>query len=388
MIEMSDLRVAIAGTGFIGRVHARSARLAGATLVGVAASTPERGVQAAAELGAERSFDSAEDLVTAKDVDLVHICVPNHLHQPLAKAALGSGKHVVCEKPLATDAEGAAALVEAARRAGKVATVPFVYRYYASVREARARVEAGRIGGINLIHGTYLQDWLLSPEDGNWRVDASLGGASRAFADIGSHWCDLVEFVSGHRISEVTARLATTIPERTVGEHQDAFAKSATGRRKAVTTEDAATVMFRTDRGAIGTLVVSQISAGRKNRLWFEIDGSEGALSFDQENPETLWVGGPEGSTALARAPETLSKSAARYATLPAGHPLGYHDCFDTFVAETYDAVVNGGTEGLPDFNDGLRAALITDAVLRSGSEGRTVEVGDEARVSDSVSSG
>jgi predicted dehydrogenase len=368
-------RVAVAGTGFIGRVHARSARLAGATLVGVAASTPERGVRAAEELGAERAFEDPEKLVGADDVDVVHICTPNHLHVPLAKAALDAGKHVVCEKPLAPDVQGARDLVETAQASGKVATVPFVYRYYATIREAKAKIGRGEIGAINLIHGTYLQDWLLTANDGNWRVDASLGGASRAFADIGSHWCDLVEFTTGHRVTRVTAQLLTAIPERFFGEHQDAFAKAQAGERRRVTTEDAGVVLFSTDRGAIGTVVVSQISAGRKNRLWFEVDGAEAALVFDQENPETLWFGRQENATQITRAPESLSSSASPYATLPAGHPLGYHDCFDTFVAETYMAISDQPPDGLPVFNDGLRAAQITDAVLRSARDGQTVDV-------------
>src|SRR3954465_14667692 len=176
-----EVRVAIAGTGFIGAVHARSARLAGARLVGVAASSPERGLLAAATLGAERSFATAEEVVEADDVDVVHICTPNHLHRPLAEAALAAGKHVICEKPLAVDVLGAQALVDAAAEAGRQAAVPFVYRYYPTVREARERVRTGGTGPVRIIHGNYLQDWLLHPEDDNWRVDEHLGGASRAF---------------------------------------------------------------------------------------------------------------------------------------------------------------------------------------------------------------
>ena len=369
------LRVAVAGTGFIGRVHARSARLAGATLVGVAASTPERSAAAAAELGAERFFDRAEDLVVSDDVDVVHICTPNHLHEPLALSALESGKHVICEKPLALDSSGAERLTAAAKSAGTVATVPFVYRYYATVREARAKVDTGEIGDIRLIHGGYLQDWLMTPEDANWRVQEEFGGASRAFADIGSHWCDLVEFVTGHRITHVTAELLIAIPERSVREHQEAFSRSAGGEKKSVSTEDAAVVMFRTDRGAIGSVVISQISGGRKNQLRFEIDGSQATLAFDQEEPETLWIGQQDGVRLLPRAPELLSKSALPYATLPGGHPLGYHDCFDSFIKDTYEAIRNGVPDGLPDFAAGLRTTRITDAVLQSGRSGQTVEV-------------
>src|ERR1700754_2011577 len=200
-----EVRVAIAGTGFIGAVHARSARLAGARLVGVAASSPERGLLAAAALGAERSFATAEGLVEAPAGDLVAICPPNHLHRPLAEAALAAGKHVICEKPLAVDDRGAEEMFDVAVGSGLATAVPFVYRYYPTVREARERIRTGVTGPIRLIHGGYLQDWLLQPPHDNWRVDEQLGGASRAFADIGSHWCDLAEFVTGHRITRVNA---------------------------------------------------------------------------------------------------------------------------------------------------------------------------------------
>jgi predicted dehydrogenase len=371
------VRVAIAGTGFIGAVHARSARLAGARLVGVAASSPESARRAASALGAERAFDSALQLVESPDVDVVHVCTPNHLHVPLAEAALAAGKHVICEKPIALDGDGAQALTDAALTAQRVAGVPFVYRYYPTVREARDRVRAGSSGPIRLLHGSYLQDWLLRPEDDNWRVDAHLGGASRAFADIGSHWCDLAEFVSGHRITRLSARTLTALPERIAGEAHAAFqAADGHGVPKRVTTEDAAMIQFETDHGAVGSAVISQISAGRKNRLYLELDGSEEALVFNQEEPESLWVGRREAATLIKRDPGHLSPAAARYATLPAGHPQGYGDCFDAFVAEVYAAVETGAAaEGMPAFEDGLRAARLTDAVLLSAREDRWVEL-------------
>jgi predicted dehydrogenase len=371
------LHAAIAGTGFIGRVHARSVRLAGAELIGVAASTPESGAAAAADLGAHRAFDSAEELVADPEVDVVHICTPNHLHLPLAEAALAAGKHVICEKPLAIDAAGARRLVEAATTAGLHSGVPFVYRYYPTVREARERVGAGRTGALHLLHGTYLQDWLLRPDDTNWRVDDRVGGASRAFADIGSHWCDLAEFVSGHRITRLSARLVTVVPERAGETGAHAFESSGgDGARRAVSTEDAAVVQFETDAGAVGSVVVSQVSAGRKNRLWIELDGSEEALAFDQEQPEELWCGSRESLTILRRDPAALSPGAARLATLPAGHPQGYADCFDAFVADVYEAVRGGAVpEGTPTFADGLRAAQITEAVLASSRDGKWVDV-------------
>jgi predicted dehydrogenase len=371
------LQAAIAGTGFIGAVHARSARLAGARLVGVAASSPESAQAAAAELGADRAFESAEELVRDPDVDVVHICTPNHLHLPLAEAALAAGKHVICEKPLALDAAGAQRLVDAAADSGLLAGVPFVYRYYPTVREARERVGSGQAGALRLLHGTYLQDWLLRPDDDNWRVDERLGGASRAFADIGSHWCDLAEFVSGHRITRVSARMLTAVPERVGAAGRKAFSPDrGEGEARPVTTEDAVVVQFETDAGAIGAVVISQISAGRKNRLWIELDGAEETLAFDQEQPEELWCGRREAVTIVRRDPLTLSAAAARFAFLPAGHPQGYADCFDAFVADFYEAVRSGSpVDGMPTFSDGLRAASITDAVLVSSREERWIDV-------------
>ncbi len=372
-----QLRVGIAGTGFIGTVHARSARLAGARVVSVAASSPTSAQAAALALQTDRAAASAEELVEDPELDVVHICTPNHLHQPLAAAALAAGKHVVCEKPLAMDAAGAEQLVAAAASADRQAAVPFVYRFYPTVREARERVRSGETGLVHLVHGTYLQDWLLRPEDGNWRVDETLGGASRAFADIGSHWCDLAEFVTGQRLVRLSARTLTAVPERLSGSDGHAFtAADGSGELRQVSTEDAAVVQFETDAGALGSVVISQVSAGRKNRLWIEIDGSEEALAFDQEQPEELWAGRRAAETIVRRDPESLSPAAARYANLPGGHPQGYADCFDAFVADFYEAVETGHVpDGLPLFGDGLRSNRITEAVLASAASGEWVDV-------------
>ena len=375
-----ELRVGIAGTGFIGAIHARAARLAGATVAGVAASTPDSALRAAARLGATTAYASAEELVTAPDLDVVHICTPNHLHASLAQAALAHGKHVVCEKPLATTVAEAEALADAAHAAQRTAAVPFVYRYYPTVREARARVATGGIGAVHLVHGAYLQDWLLSAEDHNWRVDPALGGVSRAFADIGSHWCDLAEFVTGQRIVRLSARTQTTVPQRRDGPARAAFAvagdQAGDGALAPVATEDVALVQFETDGGAMGSLVVSQVSAGRKNALRLQVDGADGALAFDQEDAETLWWGRRAAATLLRRDPTTLAPDAARLAMLPAGHPQGYADCFDLFVADVYAAIRDGAEpDGLPRFADGVRAAHLTDTVIASAREQRWVDV-------------
>jgi predicted dehydrogenase len=369
------LRAGIIGPGFVGRIHARSVRVAGAQLAGVVASTPRRSAEARRELGAELDFPGAEELIASDEVDVVHICTPNHLHFPLASAALEAGKHIVCEKPIALDSEDPRKLVAVAATRGLVATVPFVYRYYPTVREARARLISNRSGEIRAIYGGYLQDWLLETEDHNWRVESEFGGRSRAFADIGSHWCDLVEFVSGKRIVGLFARTAVAHPERRRGA-QRSFERGGSGEPRPVDTEDIATVLFEAEGGALGSVVVSQVSAGHKNKLWFEIATPHETLAFDQEHPEQLSVLRRTTSEAIPRDPAALSPEAAKYATLPGGHPQGYHDCFDAFIAETYASIAEGSAApGLPQLEDGLRAGRITRAVLDSARLGEWVQV-------------
>lgn len=354
--DFAHLSAGIIGAGFVGTIHARAIHATGARLAMVAESTPEAARAAAMRLGAKVGVESAEELIESKEVDVVHICTPNALHAPIAAAALGAGKHVVCEKPLATDANQAQHLATLAAESGSVATVPFVYRFYPMIREVRERVRVHGPGTFNVLHGSYLQDWLAYRTDTNWRVDPSVGGRSRAFADIGVHWCDLLEFTTGHRIVRLVARLATPVKRR--GERSN--------KGPMIATEDVAVLTFDTDRGATGSLVVSQVSLGRKNRLWFSWDGSEAAYVFDQEQPEVLWVGGRHESRIVLRGNDGISPAAGRYAVLPAGHPQGYQDCFNAFVGDTYAAVLGDAPEGLPTFEDGRRAAMLTAAVLES----------------------
>jgi predicted dehydrogenase len=370
----AQLRVGIVGAGFAARVHARAARLAGAQLVGVAASTPARSAAASAALGAERGFADAEELIASEAIDVVHVCAPNHLHVPLAIAAIEAGKKVICEKPVALDPAGADELAAAAERAAALVTVPFVYRYYPSVRELRARLEASGATAF-LLTGGYLQDWLLGADDYNWRVDAELGGGSRAFADIGSHWCDLVEFVSGQRISSLVARTAIAHDTRR-GAGASSFERAKGDEAHAVRTEDLAAILFETGAGATGSLVVSQVSAGRKNHLWIEIGAGSETFAFDQERPDELRVLRRQGIETIPRDFDTLSAAAAPYVTLPGGHPQGYQDCFDAFVAESYAAFAGAApTAGLPVLADGVRGVRITAAVLDSARRREWVEV-------------
>jgi len=354
------LRVAIVGGGFMAEVHSHAARAARADIPGIVSSSPERSAAAAERLGIGRSYGSLDELLADDTVDVVHVTTPNALHAEQAAAVLAAGKDVVCEKPLATSVADAESLVAAAE--GRTATVPFVYRFHPLVREARARFASGEAGRVLSINASYLQDWLLGSDDDNWRVDAAQGGRSRAFADIGSHLVDLVEFVSGDRVSRVSATKRTVFAER--------------ASHAAITTEDAVAVVIETRSGALGTLLVSQVAPGRKNRLWLEISGSAESVAFDQEQPETLWVGRRRGSLIIPRDADQLSEDAARLCVVPSGHPQGYQDAFNAFVADSYAAVAGEDPEGLPRFTDGLRAVRVTDAVIDSAESGTWIEMG------------
>lgn len=357
------LRVGVVGAGFIAGVHARAARSAGARLIGAVASSPERAADAAGVLGAEHGYADLETMLGHAELDVVHICTPNALHHAAVLEAVAAGIQVICEKPLATSLAEAIEMAEAAEHAGVVGSVPFVYRYHPMVREMRGRIARGDAGKLSSFQGSYLQDWLSRVEDRSWRIDARSGGQLRAFGDIGSHWCDLLEYVVDDRIVRLAARTAVVL-DRDGGQSDEAL------------TEDVATVTFQTSRGALGVLVVSQVAAGRKNRLHLEVSGTESSYAFDQENPELLWVGRRDGSLLLQRDPAQLVEEAARVSHLPAGHAQGYQDCFNSFVADSYAAGRGEAPDGLPTFADGVRAARIAEAVLGSvGQDGAWTDV-------------
>lgn len=376
---MDPIRSGIIGTGFIGGVHAAAVRASGGVVQAVASSSLSEAADAATAWRAGHAAASGLELIARDDVDVVHICTPNATHAELAQAAIRAGKAVICEKPLAVDPQSAADLVTAAAAAGVVTAVPFVYRFYPAVREARERIRRGDAGRLWLLHGSYLQDWLSGGDVVNWRVDPALGGASRAFGDIGVHWCDLMEFVTGHRITRLIATWSTAFHERPVRDGGDTTPAS-------VTTEDGALVLFETDRGATGSVVVSQVSLGRKNRLWFSFDGLDAAYVFDQQLPDSLWVGGVRESRVIPRGPDTMPGDAAAYSRLPAGHPQGYQDAFTSFVSDVYTAVAGrAAPDGLPSFDDGLRATRITAAVVDSVRTGQWVDVAADVRLTDST---
>jgi hypothetical protein len=351
--------VGVIGTGFIGEVHIRAIRASGNFVQAVSAATLEEARAAATKSNIPNAL-TTDAIMSDSSIDVVHICTPNVFHAELAEMAMRSGKHVVCEKPLAISVSDARRLTDLARDLSLIATVPFIYRYYPSIREARALIQSSGISP-KLIHGFYLQDWLASIGTDNWRINPALGGPSRAFGDIGVHWCDLIEFVSGHRIVRVNAQLMKVFQTR--------------GNNTAVSTEDGGCILFQTDKGAQGSLVLNQASAGRKNKLWFSIEGPEYSFVFDQENPDSLWRGGIEVNETYIRGSLGQSPAANRYSFLPAGHPQGYQDCFNAFIADTYEAIAGNQIDGLPEFFDGFRASQLTEAVLNSAATQSWVEI-------------
>lgn len=364
----SSIGAALIGGGFMGQVHAHALRAAGVTIVGVASSSRRSAEAAAARLGIARAYADVDELLADDNATLVHVLTPNATHAALATAALDAGRHVVCEKPLATTAADASALASRASGTGLIAAVPFVYRFHPMVRAARERIARGETGRLLSVQGAYLQDWLLAAADDNWRVDAGQGGASRAFADIGSHLCDLLEFIAGERITRLVARTRTVHAER--GGH-------------AVETEDLVGMLAELQGGALVSLLVSQTAPGRKNGLVLELHGEAESLRFEQERPEELWVGRRHESLLQLRNPDELQGDAARLSTLPAGHPLGYQDAFTAFVADTARSITEGApVTGLPVFADGVRAARLTEAVLESAARSAWVDVpeGEESR--------
>jgi predicted dehydrogenase len=382
MPDLTELRAAVVGTGFIGVVHVDALRRLGVEVIGVVGSTPERARAKGASVPLPDPYESFEAMLADERVDVVHLTTPNHLHYPQVRAALAAGKHVVCEKPLALDSEQSAELLDLARRSGLVHCTNFNIRFYPQCQEARAVLADGRIGDVWNVHGGYLQDWLLLPTDWNWRLEPEKSGTMRAVADIGSHWLDLVQFVTRLNVTELLADLATTIAvrRRPIGPVETfAAAEDAERVDVAMTTEDLAHILVRFDNGARGSAVISQVSAGRRNSLRFEVDGSRGSLAWDAERHEELWLGhrGRPNET-LLRDPALLQPAAAVRTSLPAGHAEGFADTFKELYRAVYTVVAAGAMPGEPDFPtfaDGHRENVLAEAVARSARERRWVEV-------------
>jgi predicted dehydrogenase len=371
--DVRDIKAAVVGTGFIGVVHVEALRRLGVEVTGVVGSSPERAAEKARAEGLPDPYASFEAMLADPAVEVVHLTTPNHLHAEQVKATLAAGKHVVCEKPLGMDSTETAELLRLAEESGLVHAVNFNIRFYPQVQEARARLRAGEIGDVRLISGGYLQDWLLWDTDWNWRLDPAAGGSLRAVGDIGSHWLDLVQHVTGRRVEAVMADLTTFIGVRKqpTGPVETFTAAAGETVDTAMETEDAAGILLRLSGGARAVLTVSQVSAGRKNRLHWEIDGSSSALAWDSEEPERLWIGHRD------RPNELKLRALGDY---PPGHAQGFPDTFKALYRAVYSAVAAGGVGGpdqpdYPTFADGHDEAVIGDAIARSHAEQRWVTV-------------
>ncbi len=382
MRATTDIGAAVIGGGFIGSAHVEALRRLNIPIRGLLGRTQDGGSQRATELGVAHAYASLEALLADPAVDVVHVASPNALHFPQVRQILQAGRHVVCEKPLATTSAESSVLAAEARAAGVVAAVNFNLRFYPLNQHVRQLVAEGGIGVSRLFSGHYLQDWLLFETDWNWRLEPEVGGALRAVADIGSHWLDLVAFLSGDPISHVLADLATFIPvrRRPTGPTQTfTGARDGDTEDREVRSEDAASILLRFASGARGAVTVSQVSPGRKNSLRYEIDGSLAAVAWDSERPDELWVGHrDQPNELLLRNPALMNRAGAAAAFLPGGHAEGFADTFKAAFSAIYADIAAGAPSSSPayaTFADGHDEMLVNDAIVASARSNTWAEV-------------
>lgn len=366
---------ALVGTGFIGPVHVEALRRLNRPVAGVLASSPDKSRQAANALGMPRGYASFDELLADPAVGAVHITSPNRHHYEQAKRALAAGKHVICEKPLAMNAKESSELVQLAEKANVVAAVCYNTRYYPLCLEVKERIAAGDLGRIHHVTGSYVQDWLLHDTDFNWRVLASEGGELRAVADIGTHWLNLIQSITGLGITDVCADLQTVLPTRqrpvgSVETFQSKIEKQQATAPVAIDTEDYGAILLHFQDGARGACTVSQVTAGRKNCLRFEIAGSKGACAWDSERPNELWLGHRDRpNELLVRDPALLQPSVRPFANYPGGHNEGFPDTFKQLFRAVYDTIDAGDMKAprrFPTFADGHREIVLCEAILQS----------------------
>jgi len=364
---------AVIGAGFVGKAHIEALRRIPVRVKGTLVSSGDRSSAAAKALGLERAYSSVEEIAADPEITAVHICTPNYVHFSQSASLLRAGKHVMCEKPLAMDSRESAQLVALAKETNRVDGVAHNLRYYPLCIQAKSLIESGAIGKVRLVHGGFLQDWLTYPTDWNWRLESKLGGELRAVSDIGTHWLDLVQWITGEKVTELCADLATVIPVRQKPRgHVESFssAKNVATDEVPIETDDYASVLVHLGHGIHGVFTVSQVSAGRKCALNFEIDGSEGSLSWNAEDPNTLWIGRrnePNGK--LIKDPSLLSKEARPYAAYPGGHAEGYPDTFVQLFHDFYNYIAAGNFSAprrFPTFQTGHDELILCEAIQKS----------------------
>ncbi|MBK67757.1 MAG: dehydrogenase [Rickettsiales bacterium] len=384
---MSDnpINAAIIGTGFMSWVHAEALRRINIPIAGVLGSSTDKSQAAAESLGLARAYESFDDVISDADVHSIHICTPNDLHFEMAKAALLAGKHVLCEKPLAINSSESAELVELAKSHPNLAAgVNYNIRYFPLCVEARSRTQTKDVGDVVHVTGSYTQDWLSTQDDYNWRLLSDKGGELRAMADIGTHWLDLIQFITGLKIESVCADLKTVFAQRNrpVGE-VDTFAGSQNisceTESIAINTEDFGAVLLRFEGGARGCFHVSQVIPGHKNCLRFEIAGSDQSLAWNSEQPNELQIGNRHSSNhRLIRDPALLSQNGQHVTSYPGGHNEGYPDSFKQCFRDFYSHIQNAKWNepcSFPSFADGHREVLLCEAILKSHREEKWVSI-------------
>src|ERR1700691_2606705 len=368
------IRTAVLGTGFMGRVHLEALRRGENVDVAAIAG---RNAAAAQKLGSAFvvPHTTPDSILRDPTIDAVHIGTPNAQHFPMAKEALLAGKHVLCEKPLAVSVAEAEELAALAAQRELRNCVCHNLRYYPMVQQMRQMRIDGSLGEILVVQGTYSQDWLLYPTDWNWRVDSHAGGPSRCMADIGSHWFDMAEHLTGLRVTSLSADLNTVHktrqqPKGSVETFANKMLSPADVIETPIDTEDCGAVVFRMGQRARGAMTASQVSAGRKNRLSIEIYGTKSGLAWDQERPDELWIGHRNSANCLIIKDPLLLKPAARaFADLPGGHSEGYDDTFKQVFRRFYASIADpAAPRDYPQFTDGLRQLVILDAELESNA--------------------
>jgi predicted dehydrogenase len=369
----------LVGAGFVGPHHVDAVRRLGfVDIVAVAGSSEESGRQKAELVGARKGYGSYQALLDDPDIQVVHVATPNHLHYDISSAAIAKGKHVVSDKPLAATAAESKRLVEQLRRSGLVGAVTFNYRGNPLVQQARHAVVNGDIGSPTFLHGYYLQDWLLHDTDYSWRLDPEKGGASSALGDIGSHWCDLAQHVSGLHITHVLGDISTVIPRRRKPTgSREAFQAGgdAAGDSIDIRVEDLASVLIKFDNGAKGCFSVGQVCPGHKNDLLLEVCGSKAALKWRQEQQNELWIGHRDrANEVLQKDPSLLAPDARRYAHLPGGHQEAWADAFCNVMRDVYAYIASDRrtplSPAVATFEDGYRVNCIVESILDSARGG------------------
>ena len=385
---MSQFSAAVVGTGFIGPVHVEALRRAGVEVAAVIGSSPEKSAAFAERLGVDTRHLTLDEVLADDSIDSVHLTTPNRLHFAQAVEVLQAGKHVLCEKPLAMNSDESSQLVRLASERRLAAGVAYNIRFYPLCHDAADRVRNGELGEVIHIVGSYVQDWLLLKTDFNWRVVAEDGGELRAVADIGTHWLDLVQFITGRRVVSVCADLRTVHPQRQrpVGSVETFSGTDGVSKTEPVevSTEDCGCVMLRFDNGANGSLWVSQTTAGKKNCLRFEISGAKASVEWNSELPNQMHVGlRDEANRSVIRDPSLLSSSAAGISNYPGGHNEGFPDTFKQLFRCFYGYISQGDFSAVPPFptfQDGHHEILLCEAILQSHREARWVDVAEVKR--------